>query len=397
MALKRVVAFNIANTAAAALKIKDTMVAAGWTLHDDVTASKYYILTSTGEAADKKTVYVGINWATANKIIFSMYLFWNAATHAGIAKLGNDSYACITTADAAAFWLWVYTDKNHVAVTSKVSTTYYYSSVQLITPFWPVKGTLSAAATAGANAVITLGSGQAAAFEVGVIYQIVGAGAEGRENVTVNAVNTGANTITVDNLAVGYAIGSVVGNVPFPWILQGASAQHYLLSRSGTGTAAETVSNNVITAMLTNTDTDPDAVGNQRYTLWPIIFNDRNGGTLGYSADNIMMAYCGTAYEDSIGITKNTSGTATGGTTTTITDTSKAWTVDALAGKAIVLTSGVGGGDVRKIVSNTATGITVDEAFSATPDGTTAYVVYDNVWRYFYFAAVASARAFREV
>lgn len=397
MALKRVVAFNIADTAAAALKIKDTMVAAGWTLHDDVTASKYYILSSTGEAADKKTVYVEINWATANKICFYMYLHWNATTHVGTAKIGNVSYTFITTADAAAFWLWVYTDKNHVAVISKVSTTYYYSSVQLITPFWTVKGALSVAATAGANAVITLGSGQATAFEVGVTYQIVGAGAEGRENVAVNAVDTGANTITVANLAVGYAIGSVVGNVPFPWLLQGNSAQQYVLSRGGTGTAVESATSTVITAMLTNTDTDPDEVGNQRYTLWPIIFNDRAAGTLGYSADNILKAYVGTSYEDSIGIKKQTSGTATGGTTTTITDTGKAWTVDALAGKAIVLTAGVGGGDVRKIVSNTATEITVDEAFSATPDGTTTYAVYDNAWRYFYLGSVVNARAFREV
>jgi len=396
MALKRVVAFNIANTAAAALKIKDTMVAAGWTLHDDVTASKYYILTSTGEAADKKTVYVEINWATANKIFIYMYLHWNATTHVGIAKIGTTT-TFITSADAAAFWLWVYTDKNFVSVVAKVGTAYTSCSVRLIIPFWTVKGTLSTAATAGANAVITLGAGQAAAFEVGVTYQIVGAGAEGRENVAVNAVNIGADTITVDNLAVGYAIGSVVGGVPFPWVVSPGTGQNYLLSRTGTGTVAETLDSANVTAILVNTYTDPDTVGNQRYTLWPIIFQDRNGGTLGYSADNIMMAYVGTSYEDSVGITKQTSGTATGGTTTTITDTGKAWTVDEFAGKAIVLTSGTAGGDVRKIVSNTATEITVDEAFSAVPDGTTTYVVYDNVWRYFYLAAVANARAFREV
>ena len=396
MALKRVVAFNIANTAAAALKIKDTMVAAGWTLHDDVTASKYYVLTSTGESADKKTVYVEINWATANKIFLYMYLFWNATTHAGIAKIGTTT-TFITSADAAAFWLWVYVDKNFVSVVAKVGTAYTSCSVQLITPFWPVIGKLSAAATSGANAVITLEAGQAAAFEVGVIYQIVGSGVEGRENVTVNAVDTGANTITVDNLAVGYAIGSVVGGVPFPWVVSPGTGQNYLLSRTGTGTVAEATDSVNVTAMLTNTYTDPDTVGNQRYTLWPIIFQDRNGGTLGYTTDNILMAYIGTSYEDSIGITKKTGGTATGGTTTTITDTGKAWTVDEFAGKAIVLTSGTGGGDVRKIVSNTATEITVDEAFSAVPDGTTTYVVYDNVWRYFYLAAIANARAFKEI
>jgi hypothetical protein len=398
MALKRVVAYNAANTADAATKIKDTMVAAGWVLHDDqATASKYYILTSTGEAADQMKVYVEINWATVDKIFMYEYAHWNATAHTGTIKIGSASYVYITADDDAAFWLWVYSDKNGTAIISKVGTAYRGVYIQAITPFWTVKGTLASAATAGGNAVITLGAGEANNFKAGVTYQLVGVGTEGRELVTVNAVNTGANTITVNNLAVGYAANSVVGQVPWPWVLSTYQNQNYVLTRAANGTTVEASNSLTGTAMLDSTYTDPDAVGDQQYTLWPIIFNDRVYGTLGYSKNNVLMTYTSTNYEDSIGITKKDSGTATGGTTTTLTDTGKAWTIDEFAGKAIVLTAGAGGGDVRKIVSNTATEITVDVAFSATPDATSTYAVYDEVWRYFYFGSLTNARAFKEV
>jgi len=398
MALKRVVAYNAANTADAAVKIKDTMVAAGWVLHDDqAAASKYYILTSTGEAADQMKVYAEINWNTANKILMYGYVHWNATAHTGTIKLGSAPYVFISADDDGAFWLWVYCDKNGTAIISKVGTVYRAVYMQAITPFWTVKGKLASGATTGANSVITLGAGEADNFKTGVTYQIVGVGTEGRELVAVNAVDTGANTITVDNLAVDYAANSVVGQVPWPWTLSVHDIHTYVLTRASTGTTAEGSNSVVVTTMLTNTYTDPDAVGDQQYTLWPVIFQDRAYGTLGYSKGNVLVACVGASYEDSIGITKQDSGTATSGTATTLTDTNKAWTINEFADKAIVLTAGAGGGDVRKIVSNTATEITIDVAFSATPDVTSEYAVYDEVWRHFYFGSTTKARAFREV
>lgn len=65
-------------------------------------------------------------------------------------------------------------------------------------------------------------------------------------------------------------------------------------------------------------------------------------------------------------------GLATAGTTTTLTDSTAAWVVDALAGQWINV--GVNHtGDLRQIVSNTATVATVSEAFSVTPTNGTRY------------------------
>lgn len=61
-------------------------------------------------------------------------------------------------------------------------------------------------------------------------------------------------------------------------------------------------------------------------------------------------------------------GTLTGATATTVTDSTKTWTLNEHAGKFYFNDFGTGVGEVRLIVSNTTLGVlTVDEAFTVTP------------------------------
>ena len=70
------------------------------------------------------------------------------------------------------------------------------------------------------------------------------------------------------------------------------------------------------------------------------------------------------------------SGTSTGtNTTTTLNDTGKAWTVNALSNLQVRITGGTGAGQVRTIASNTATALTVGTAWTVTPDATSTYAV----------------------
>jgi hypothetical protein len=69
------------------------------------------------------------------------------------------------------------------------------------------------------------------------------------------------------------------------------------------------------------------------------------------------------------------SGTATAGAATTITDTSKAFTTNQWAGGTITLTGGTGSGQTRTISSNTATAITVSPAWTTNPAAGTTYTV----------------------
>ena len=73
------------------------------------------------------------------------------------------------------------------------------------------------------------------------------------------------------------------------------------------------------------------------------------------------------------------SGTATSGGASTLTDTGKAWTVNGYAGRTVVIHTGTGAGQSRKVASNTATVLTVTVAWVTNPDNTSQYAVANNL------------------
>lgn len=83
-----------------------------------------------------------------------------------------------------------------------------------------------------------------------------------------------------------------------------------------------------------------------------------------------------TAVETSGGVLD--SGTATAGAASTLTDTSKNWDTDIWQYAVLSITGGTGEGQTREIASNTATVITVTNAFTTTPDSTSTYKITTN-------------------
>lgn len=69
------------------------------------------------------------------------------------------------------------------------------------------------------------------------------------------------------------------------------------------------------------------------------------------------------------------SGTATAGGSSTLTDAGKSWTTNALANRYVIIIHGTGVGQWRLIASNTATQITVSTPWTVEPDNTSQYVV----------------------
>ena len=69
-------------------------------------------------------------------------------------------------------------------------------------------------------------------------------------------------------------------------------------------------------------------------------------------------------------------GTATAGTSTTLTDSNQSMTTDVHVGAVIRIIDGTGDGQVRAISSNTGTVFTVSSAWAVTPDTTSKYIVY---------------------
>lgn len=71
-------------------------------------------------------------------------------------------------------------------------------------------------------------------------------------------------------------------------------------------------------------------------------------------------------------------GTATAGTSTTLSNSAKAWTTNQWANCQIRISSGTGAGQIRTISSNTGTQITVSAAWTTTPDATSVYSIEGN-------------------
>lgn len=70
-------------------------------------------------------------------------------------------------------------------------------------------------------------------------------------------------------------------------------------------------------------------------------------------------------------------GTATSATPTTLTVSTATWTENQFEGCFVKLTGGTGSGQIRGILSgNTPTAMTVDRAWTTTPDATTTFEVY---------------------
>lgn len=84
-------------------------------------------------------------------------------------------------------------------------------------------------------------------------------------------------------------------------------------------------------------------------------------------------------------------GTASAGAATSITDSSSTFPVDGLAGKYVWITGGTGEGQIRQIATNSATALTVSQAWGTNPDNTSTYIVRD--YKLSQFEVVASATA----
>jgi hypothetical protein len=96
-------------------------------------------------------------------------------------------------------------------------------------------------------------------------------------------------------------------------------------------------------------------------------------GALDTAADLSGNGYNGYVFKES--------GKAESGTDLTITDTDKSWTVNEWTGHLIGITNGTGAGQKRRIDSNTATTLTVVDAWDTNPDATSVYAVSSyNEW-----------------
>jgi hypothetical protein len=402
MAFASAIKYYASNTNDAIDKIKDTMVSAGWSVHDDRSgASPYgYVMTSSGTLTTDWPMYTYI-YNTSNYIYNINYLYWDNSTHTGNVQIASTQYSRIN-GSSSSFYIWVAATEENMAFCTYVSSQMRASWAGLMNPIESDSaiGVLQSSVSAGSDVVLTLGTGEANRFIVGQDYQILDS--TSREVATVTAVNTSSNTITVDSLSTGYDANSRVGTLPYRWAVWQSTNQYcWALSWDLEGTSDQSPywQGVMDTAMFGVNYVDPD-VRSQRYIMWPVTFGEYSsaGGYQGILPINDNTIYLRTKItadkELPLAVGHIDDGTSSGSnTTTTLNDTSKSWTTNEHANKVLLIMSGLGAGQLRSISSNTGTQLTVTPAFDTTPDGTSDYVIAEQAWVYLYIANSTSYSA----
>lgn len=387
-----------ANTADCLEKWKDNLVTAGWTLYDDQSGATYpyYVMSSNGENSDNMTCYCQLTkTVTADRLYMYLFLGWNNSTHVGTCQIGAASYCYLITDDDASFDMWMSANKDEWVMVVYTASYYRLLHVGQVVPFHnKALGILQSGISSGSNVVVTLDVDEADGFEVGMQYQIVGANSEGRDPVTVAAVDPGSNQITLASVARAYGADARVGDLPWRWMTTNSvntSAETFSLIYSGTGTTAESSYCACSYQAFSFNAQDPDSRVSgtyDYYALTPVfLFDGSSLGMLGIQhPDTLYLRMdCVTSSAHTVSVGEQDWGTSTGSnTSTTLNDTGASWTTNEWANKALIITAGTGAGQIRTISSNTSTELTVSAAWTTTPDATSEYMISDEGWMFFY-------------
>jgi hypothetical protein len=209
------------NSADFLVKLKDYLVGTvGWTLRDDRSADTEpsYVLYSNGESGSEDIYLRFQNDSTADRIAVKAYLYWNDTTHVGVKEAFNTSNTYIKTTDAASFLYWIYADRDHAFIVTKLVATYYAHYCGLPKRFWSGAVAISQTAVA-AGSVVTIQVNDASIFKLGGYYVIKDNANIERVQITAIDIVSTPNTITVVNLVNAYASGAKIGEDPQPVII----------------------------------------------------------------------------------------------------------------------------------------------------------------------------------
>jgi len=203
--------------------------------------------------------------------------------------------------------------------------------------------------------------------------------------------------MVASSVARNYAAGAFIGAYPSTFCAtNGASTSTniYFSSPLGVVGTANALSNS-FGSMLNKADNggDPDYRSN-KYILQPIMLNSLNensSSNISYGApycDEYLLYAPGTVgltSEDTFSVGVLSTGTSTGTNASgTLNDTSKNWTVNLYTNKTVIITAGIGVGQIKKIASNTATALTLDPGwiFETLPDATSQYIICNEGYRF---------------
>lgn len=354
----------------------------------------YRVYKSNGENSDKPYEYIKITFYAYNTLIhFWATYYYNVATKASLGTVYSSLSPYITTAESG-FYLWIHGNKNLVAVTTKISSTYYR---EIFGHMPKVMGdntltTLSSGIAAGSGVTVTVSG--TAGFDIVSNYQIVGQNGEGRDPITFSSI-INSTQMVASSVARSYAAGAYIGAFPSTFgCNNGASTNtniYFTCPQTVIGTADPGGSSYGGMLYKSETGADPDYRTN-KWIIQPITLSflyENSGSYISYGApycdEYLLFAAAGLTSEDTLAVGVLATGTSTGTNASgTLNDTSKNWTVNQYTNKTVIITAGIGVGQIKKISSNTATALTLDPGwvFENLPDATSQYTVCNEGYRY---------------
>jgi len=361
----------------------------------------YRVYSSNAESGAKIPEYVKISFfRVATAIDFYVMYYYNSTTKATVGGAVTSYYGSVNSNETG-YTLWIHGNKDVVVITVKIASAYSRTLFGHLKSVYPLVTALTADATSGSDVTLTVAS--TVGFEAGSTYQIVGASAEGRDELTVSSI-TDSTSMVVSDLPRNYATGALIGCQPSTFVYTRALFDTYCqltcpIKVVGTDNAAN-YSNGGLTPLTVASSVDPDLWVN-KYVLSPVLYasllNNLNGQpSFGMYYDTFMYlsGLNGLTNEDTFSVGALDTGTSTGSnTTTTLNDTGKSWATDAYAGKVLIITLGTGVGQIKKIASNTATELTLAAGwvFEATPGATSQYRICEEGYRLLIVSTTNSA------
>jgi len=372
--------------------IEAELVNMGWVLHDNVSAT-VKVYKSNAESGVELMQYQWLSLA-GNILTFKPYMWWNSGTHAGSSTVtdvgGHSTYA--------GGGIYVIVGNKDLVLVRRVA-----AAEDILFGHFPKRfhttplATLTAPCGAGMGIVISVDN--TTDFVVNQTYWLCGLLGEGRDRA--NVIGIGIGTITVDNLGTAFGIGAKIGAAPSTF---GGSHNNENWNSTwdrvvvGTGNAGSVAimrslfgPDGAVTPQFAPDQSlglaGPPHNSPGMYILQPLLScldGASRKSTIGFS-DSIFMAPPLYVAETTFGVTADgaplDTATATAGANFTITCAGRGWVPNIFTNKIVIIASGTGLGQTRKIASNTDEVITVNTQWATNPNATSVFFVVDKAYR----------------
>lgn len=353
----------------------------------DGTTGKVY--KSRGEDNKRPYMYLNIDY-TSTSLIIKPFGYWDETTHVG-SLMGHTAVNCDRLQFANKLWS-MFGSKDWIVFNTD-SLTSSYQCVKLVArPTHFIDDDIMTTTTdVSTGFSVSASVNDSTGFHKGMYCTIWGVNGEGRDKIIIEDVIDGTSII-ITQLLRNYSSGAYIG---IPAMCYGAtnvgSTQYQLndvgyFNLVGTNIGTSSEYSAVQSIFYSNINAQSPDTFTSKYVLTPIlIVSGVNLSLIGYIADGNIGGVKGVSINNIIGINDNGSlietGSVTSNTNTTLSDDTKSWVINSLSNRYVVLSDGTGSSQIRKIISNTATEITVQAEWTTNPDVTTAYKICDKAFR----------------